>query len=41
MARAMSVSSRGAPDSLTFRSLATALTPYTRSAARAAASRSG
>src|ERR1700722_4336766 len=32
MARAMSVSSRAAPDSLTFSSLATALTPYTRSA---------
>ena len=40
IARARSESSHGAPDSLTFRSLATALTPYTRSAARAAASRS-
>jgi hypothetical protein len=39
IARAVSESSCGAPDNLTFRSSATALTPYTRSAARAAASR--
>ena len=37
MASAMSTSSRGAPGSSTLRSLATALTPLTRSAAWAAA----